>query len=127
MSEHIPRNTRIDVFELYENGVSLFKEFYNEIEKESNLFSDLVSAIRIIEDTSNMNLRPKTQFRQLHISKLKCKVYEAKKGSIRVYLFREEKKGRVIVFGGKKDNQKEDIKHLEKIIQAYYLEQNGKH
>ncbi len=53
---------------------------------------------------------------------VKCKVYEAKSGGIRIYLFHEEKTGRVIVIGGDKDSQNEDVKRVEKIIKEYYNE-----
>ena len=51
---------------------------------------------------------------------MKCKVYEAKSGSVRVYLFHEEYTGGVIITGGKKDNQEEDIKSVIKTIKDYY-------
>lgn len=122
LSPHIPHNTKIEVYELCKNGKSLFEEFFDKIEKENNLFSNLSAAIRIIEDTANLKMRPDTQFRILH-TKLDCKVYEAKSGSIRIYLFHEENTGRVIVTGGKKSNQDEDIRNIEKIIKEYQNEQ----
>jgi hypothetical protein len=39
-----------------------------------------------------------------------------------LYLFHEEKTGRVIVTGGKKDSQEKDIKAVTKIIKDYYNE-----
>lgn len=122
LSPHIPHNTKIEVYELCKNGKSLFEEFFDKIEKENNLFSNLSAAIRIIEDTANLKMRPKTQFRILY-TKLDCKVYEAKSGGIRIYLFHEENTGRVIVTGGKKSNQDEDIRNIEKIIKEYQNEQ----
>lgn len=50
---------------------------------------------------------------------MKCKVYEAKSGIIRLYLFHEENTGRVIVTGGKKGNQKEDIKSVLQTIKDF--------
>ncbi len=100
----------------------MFSEFYSEIQEDGNLRSNLSSAIAIVEATADLQPRrlPKTKFRQLEISRLNCKVYEAKSGGIRVYLFHDEGNGRVIVTGGKKDDQKEDIKALTKTIQGYY-------
>jgi len=119
LSQHIPNTTKIDVFELCKNNESLFKSFFSEIEKDGNLLNNLAGAIRIIEDTANLNRRPKTKFRLIEGHKLKCKVYEAKSGSIRIYLFHEENTGRIIVSGGVKDNQKKDIKKILKIIKEY--------
>lgn len=121
MSNYIP-STKINVYELCKNDQSLFEAFYDEIKNESSLFSNLAAAIRIIEDTANLNRRPKTKFRIIEGHKLDCKVYEAKTGSVRIYLFHEEKKGRIIVTGGVKDNQNEDIKRILNIIKSY---QNG--
>jgi len=122
LSNHIPNTTTIDVYELYKNGNSLFEEFFKEIENEGNLMSNLASAIRIIEDTANLNRRPKTKFRTIEGHSLNCKIYEAKSGIIRIYLFHEENTGRVIVSGGLKDNQTKDIKSIIKIIKEYQNE-----
>jgi hypothetical protein len=112
----------MDVYELCKNDKSLFNSFYEEIEKEGNLYNNLAGALRIVEDTSNLNRRPKNKFREIQGHKLKGKVYEAKSGLIRVYLFHEEKTGRVIVTGGLKDDQKEDLKLVLKIIKDYQNE-----
>jgi hypothetical protein len=122
LSEHIPNETKIKVYELCKNEKSLFKSFVEEIEEDGNLFDKLAGALRIVEETSNLVRFPKTRFRELQGHKLNCKVYEAKSGIIRIYLFHEEFTGRVIVTGGLKDNQKEDIKALFKIISDYQNE-----
>ncbi len=122
MSSHIPSNTKIDVYELCKNGKSLFEAFFKEIEKDGNLLSNLAAAIRIIEDTANLKMRPQKQFRMLQGLPVNYKVFEAKSGRIRVYLFHEEKTGRVIIMGGNKDSQDEDIKKVELIIKAYHYE-----
>ena len=114
--------TKISVFELCKNGQSIFEEFYDEIKEEGNLIGQLAGAISVIEHTSNLNLLPQKKFRQLKIKGLDCKVYEAKSGSIRIYLFHEEKTGRIIVTGGKKGEQDEDIAQIEHIIKSYYNE-----
>lgn len=122
LSTHIPHTTKIDVYELCKNEQSLFATFFNEIEKDGNLLSNLASAIRIIEDTSNLMRRPKAKFRVIQGHNLNCKVYEAKSGSIRIYLFHEENTGRVIVTGGNKNDQDQDIKKILKIIKEYHDE-----
>lgn len=122
LSTRIPHNTIIDVYELCKGGKSLFEEFFIQIEKEGQQTSDLYKAIRIIEDTSNLQLRPKTKFRRLHEIFAPFKVYEAKSGGIRIYLLHEENNGRVILMGGKKDNQKIDFKKIKKILKEYHNE-----
>lgn len=122
LSPHITSTTKIGVYELYKNGKSLFEPFVDEIEKDGNLFDKLAGAIRIIEESSNLKRYPKTKFRELKGHSLNCKVYEAKSNIIIVYLFHEEKTGRVIITGGLKDNQDKDIKSIFKIIKEYYDE-----
>ncbi len=93
--------------------------FFDEIEKDENLLNNLAGAIRIIEDTSNLIRRPKNKFREIQGHNLNCKLYEAKSGIIRIYLFHEEKTGRIIVTGGKKDDQKSDLKSIIRTIKDY--------
>lgn len=119
LCSYIPHSTRIDVYELCKNGASIFETFFNDIEQDGNLLNNVAGALRIIEDTANLNRRPKTKFRLIEGHKLKCKVYEAKSGIIRIYLFHEENTGRVIVTGGLKDNQSKDIKSVLKVIKEY--------
>ncbi|HBH24100.1 MAG TPA: hypothetical protein DDY13_11845 [Cytophagales bacterium] len=122
LSERISPDTRIKVYELCKNGESLLQEFIDKIERDEILFDKVARALSIVEHSSNGLLLPKTKFRQLHDEKLPCKLYEAKAGIIRLYLFHEEKTGRVIVTGGKKDSQEKDIKAVTKIIKDYYNE-----
>lgn len=119
LSPYISTTTTISVYELKKNGSSLFGKFAEEIETQGNLFDNLAGAIRIIEETSNLRRYPKTKFRELKGHNLKCKVYEAKFKSIRIYLFHQEKTGRIIITGGLKDNQKQDIKFILKTIKEY--------
>lgn len=125
LSPHIPHRTKINVYELCKNGQSIFNQFFIEIEKDGNLFGNLAGAIRIVEDTSNLQRRSKSKFREIKEAKVKCKIYEAKSGLIRVYLIHEEHTGRIIITGGIKDDQKEDIKTIIKIIKDYYHEKQN--
>lgn len=124
MCSYIPHSTRIDVYELCKNGVSIFETFFDDIEQDGNLLNNLAGTLRIIEDTANLNRRPKAKFRLIEGHKLKCKVYEAISGIVRVYLFHEENTGRIIVTGGLKDNQTKDIKSVLKIIKEYQDEKS---
>lgn len=119
LSDHILSATKISVYELCKNGKSLFEPFVDEIEKDGNLFDKLAAAIRIVEETSNLRRYPKTKFREIQGHNLDCKIYEAKSNIIRIYLFHEEKTGRVIITGGLKDNQVKDLKSIIKIIKEY--------
>jgi len=123
LSKLVSPNTKIKVLELCKNDESLLQSFISEIEKDKKLFNQLSGAVSIIENSANLRTMPKAKFRPIKGHNLNCKVYEAKKGSIRVYLFHQENTGRIIVTGGKKGNQKKDIKSIIKTIQDYYNEQ----
>lgn len=110
---------------MYINGESLFESFVDKIEKDGNLFDKLAGAIRIVEETSNLQRYPKTKFWEIQGHNLSCKVYEAKSGPIRKYLFHEKKKGRIIITGGLKNNQEKDIKSILNIITEYNNEKQG--
>lgn len=119
-SECIPNETIITVWELCKNNKSLFSDFIEEVEKDNNLFPKFAGVISIIEKSCNLKRLPQTKFKLIKGHKIKnCKIYEAKSGSLRVYMFHEEKTGRIIVTGGTKNKQSEDIKSLTKIIKEY--------
>ena len=122
LSKVIPRNTKIVVYELCKNGKSLFEEFYEKSENERKLYANITKALRIIEDTANLQRKPKKKFRQINNSTLNCKVYEAKADDVRIYLFEERKTGRIIVLGGVKGTQKRDIGKVISTIKEYYNE-----
>lgn len=121
-SENVQNDKKITIWELCKNDESLFQSFLNDIKENGNLFDNTAGAIRIIEDTADLSRRPKNQFRELKGQGLDCKLYEAKSGIIRVYLFHEEKTGRIIITGGLKDNQEKDIKKVVTTIKQYYNE-----
>lgn len=120
LSNLVSPNTEISVYELCKNGESLIELFAKSLEKDVKLFNQFSGAISIVERSASFSRPlPKTKFRQIEGLNLACKVYEAKKGKIRIYLFHQEKTGRIIVTGGKKGNQKKDIKAVAKTIKEF--------
>ena len=93
--------------------------FIDEHQNDALIFDKIAGALSIIEITSILLRLPKTKFRLIEGHGMNCKVYEAKSGIIRLYLFHEENTGRVIVTGGKKGNQKEDIKSVLQTIKNF--------
>lgn len=122
LSPNISSSTRIKVYELLKHGESLFQEFFDTIEKEGSLFGNLAAAVRIIEETANLRRYPRTKFNVIQGHSLEGKIYEAKSGNIRIYLY-HEKSGRIIITGGKKTTQSKDIKAVIRLIKAYKDEQ----
>lgn len=119
LSKIISPTTKIKVFELLVNGESLIQKFSLKVEKDGNLIKSLVTAFKTIEHSCNDFRLPSNKWKVISDSKLPCKLYEAKKGDIRVYLF-QDTTGRVIVSGGLKGNQKKDIARIKKIITDYF-------
>jgi oxalate decarboxylase/phosphoglucose isomerase-like protein (cupin superfamily) len=84
-----------------------FSPLFLRLKKDTNLFNQLSGAVSIIYNSANLLTMPKGKFRPIEGHNLNCKVYEAKKGSIRVYLFHQENTGRIIVMRWKKGQSKE--------------------
>lgn len=80
--------------------VCLLDEFVNEIQSDDRLFNKFAGAVRIIENSCKLTRLNRSKFREIKGHSLDVKVYEAKSGEIRIYLFHEEHTGRIIVTGG---------------------------
>jgi hypothetical protein len=119
--EHIEEfDTKQKVNKLVRNGKCIVDEFVEEIRQDNNLSPELGELYAIIEDIANNQLLPPNRYKKLRVSKkLKFKPYEAKSKHLRLYLFHENGTGQIIVLGGKKKDQKEDIQRLEKLISEY--------
>lgn len=122
LSGHVSSTTDIKVFELCRNGESLFEKFVKKVTKDHISFGRFAGAIKIVEHSANGIRLPKTKFRVIKAHGLPCKVFEAKKDDIRIYMFHEENTGRVIVTGAYKDTQEKDIKAVIRIVKSYYHE-----
>jgi len=106
------------VYKIVRNGKCLLDDFVTRIESDKNLAPELGDLFAIVEDIANCKLNPR--HRKLHLSKhLRHSGYEAKSKHLRLYLFHEKGSGQILIFGGKKGEQAEDIKRFEKIIHEY--------
>ena len=113
-------NGKLIIYKLLVDGVCPFEEFEKEIENEGNLKSELITIQTRLNDIADLKSLPETKFRDITPKKEKNKEYEIKTCNLRVYLFHDKKTGRIIVCGGKKGTQKEDIKHFRKIKKEYF-------
>lgn len=121
LSEIVPYCEPIQVYELCNNGKSYFKDFAVEMMEDPALSSKFAAVIRTIEAACSLQRLNKRKFREIQGHNLPVKLYEAKSqgAEIRVYLFHEEKKGRIIVLGALKGTQTKDISRVKKIIKDY--------
>lgn len=65
LSDHIPHQTKIKVYELLENGVSSFEVYLQKMEATGNHASAIAKLIRIIENSSNLLRQPVSKFREI--------------------------------------------------------------
>ncbi len=105
-------------YKLIQNDVCPFDNFQIEIEN-SNYLSELLTIYAYMEMVSNLKTLPNTKFRDITPDKSLVKEYEIKSKHLRIYLFHEEKTGKIIVCGGYKKSQKSDIKHFRNLKKSY--------
>ena len=111
---------KIKFYKLVVDGVCEFDQFWEMVEKSGNLNRQLINLQTIMQEVSEMKLLPDTKFKNLTPKNETIKEYEIKTKNLRVYLFHEEHTGRIIVCGGKKTTQRNDIKHFRKIKKHYF-------
>lgn len=110
---------RLKIFKLLINNRCEYDEFEKKIKGEASLSSELLTIQTRLNDIANCRLLPKNKFRDITPKKERVKEYEIKTSHLRMYLFHEEKTGRIIVCGGKKGSQKKDIAHFRRIKKEY--------
>ncbi|MDX2247176.1 MAG: hypothetical protein SF052_10390 [Bacteroidia bacterium] len=115
---------RVRIYKLFKDGQCEFDEFCMEIRKDGNLKAQLAVIQNRLEDVANMRLLPVAKFRDITPLKSSVKEYEVKTHDLRVYLFHEELKGKIIACAGKKSTQKKDIKRFRRIIHEYFESQS---
>ncbi len=111
---------KIKFYKLIKDNKCEFDEFWSKIEKTGNLNKELINIQAIMQQVADMQMLPKAKFRNLTPNEENIKEYEIKTKNLRVYLFHNENKGRIIVCGGKKTSQKKDIKHFRNIKKLYF-------
>ena len=111
----------IKFYRLYKDGVCLYKEFEDIIKQEGTFRLDLEKLSRIFDSAASIgDKRPNQKhFKEIGKKGDSVKLYEAKSGGLRAYLFHEEGTGRIIVLGGKKSTQPKDIKHFRNLVNEY--------
>ena len=111
---------RIKIFKLQVNNHCEYDDFEKQIRTEGSYSSELVTIQARLHDIADGKLLPKEKFRNITPKKELIKEYEIKTRHLRVYLFHEEKTGRVIVCGGKKTTQQKDLNHFRRIKKEYF-------
>lgn len=118
-------NEKIKFYKLTVNGKCLYDDFEKDIIKNGNYEDDLDTIQAIIERISQKLPVPTNKFKLLNRDgKDPYPDYEIKVNRLRVYLFKQEKTGNIIVLGGIKtpEGQKRDIEKMRKIKKDYFNE-----
>jgi putative component of toxin-antitoxin plasmid stabilization module len=118
---------KVKIFKLLVNNKCEFDEFENQVQTEGSYSSELVTIQTRLQDIADGKLLPREKFRNITPKKDFIKEYEIKTRHLRVYLFHEEKTGRVIVCGGKKVTQDKDIGHFRRIKNEYFDQKTRQH
>lgn len=111
---------RIKIYKLIVDNNCEYDEFESEIEAEGSYVSELTTIQARLQNIADGKLLPKEKFRNITPKKEMVKEYEIKPRHLRVYLFHEEKTGRIIVSGGKKPTQDKNMAHLRRIKKEYF-------
>ncbi len=111
---------RLKIFKLVVNERCEYDEFERQIETEGSYSSELVTIQTRLHEISDGKLLPKEKFRNITPKKELIKEYEIKTRHLRVYMFHEDKTGRIIVCGGKKTSQQKDINRFRRIKKDFF-------
>jgi hypothetical protein len=115
-------HTRIKLYYLLINKTCQIDKFEGEISSEPHLTNEMDKLYNILRKVCDLKMLPKTMFRVIHAGELPFQLYEAKSKNLRFYLIKLEKTGKVILLGGRKNNQKADLKYLVKLINDIHSE-----
>jgi hypothetical protein len=110
------------LYNLVINKTCQIDEFEDEISSESSLANEVDKLYNILRKVCDLKMLPKTMFRLIHTREIPFQLYEAKSKNLRFYLIKLEKTGKVIVLGGRKNNQKADFKYLVKLVNDIHSE-----
>jgi hypothetical protein len=118
-------NSKVRFYKLIINKRCLYDEFEEEIIMNGNFQDELDTIQAIIERVAQMLPIPNNKFKLLSRNKKDpYPDYEIKSNRLRVYLFKQQKTGNIIVLGGIKtpEGQKKDIEKMRKIKKEYFNE-----
>lgn len=94
-----------------------FLDFCAQIEKDGSLKKQLVTVFARMDQLARMERLPVQKFRDITPRKETIKEFEIKTPDLRIYLIKEE--GHIIILGGMKSKQGNDIRVFRSIKQRY--------
>lgn len=106
-------------FELVVDGSSQFDHYCLEIKDNKQYYSELLKIFTLMNQVSQLKMLPQTKFKDITPTKETVKEYEIKSKHLRVYVFHLEKTGKIVVYGGYKNTQKDDISKFRSYKSRY--------
>jgi len=107
------------------DGICPFDEFCEAIANQGNLEKQLKTIYGRMDQVANLKLLPKEKFKDITPSKEPIKEFEIKTRDLRVYLIKDEN-GHIIIVGGKKNSQGNDISTFRSIKKKYLFTKTQK-
>ena len=111
----------IKFYYLVIDGVNGYKEFEDAIIAEGKYGHELNSIQAIMEQVADRKSLTEKKFKDITPKKESTKEYEIKSKNLRVYLFHEKRKGRIVVMGAKKHpkSQNKEITKFRRTKKEY--------
>jgi putative component of toxin-antitoxin plasmid stabilization module len=106
-------------YKLLKDGICEFEEFVTQIKAEGSFNKEVTKIYALMQQIAELKTLPQEQFRKLPNPKSEITEYEIKTKHLRVYLFHQAHTGKIIVIGGKKTTQDQDITHFREIKKMY--------
>lgn len=97
-------------------------EFEAEIKSDEQLYSEYGTIFAYMNFIATGQSLPKTKFREIKGGNIQTKRYEFKSKYLRIYAFNKPN-GKVVVLGGYKQTQENDINKLNAIVKEYIKSQ----
>lgn len=104
------------------DGICFIDEFEAEIKSDTQLYSEYSTIFAYMNFVAEGKSLPKTKFREIKGGNINTKRYEFKSKHLRIYAFHKPN-GKVVVLGGYKQTQDNDIKKLNAIVKEYITSQ----
>lgn len=101
------------------DGVNNYKEFEDQIIREGTYEKELVTIQARLEEMADRKHLPQKKCRNITPRKEKVPEIEIKTHNLRVYIIHEKHKGRIILYEGKKNTQKKDIRKFRSVKKLY--------
>jgi hypothetical protein len=111
-------NGTIDFYKLIEDGVCYWNEFCIEVEKEGTHYEQIFSLTAIMDRKSKLKGLAKDKYHDYDTKVKGVSGFEFKTKDLRAYGIKDDI-GNIIIFAGKKSNQKKDEATFRSIVKRY--------